>query len=81
MLERIKALFIDGTSTDAKINLELSLREESSHANENAREIVPVSENKEDQTLENALYSIIKEGEQQQWKSQQKDSEKTSQDY
>lgn len=76
-----QALFIDGTSTDAKINLELSLREESSHANESAREIVPVSENKEDQTLENALYSIIKEGEQQQWKSQQKDSEKTSQDY
>ncbi|MCQ2241894.1 VWA domain-containing protein [Treponema sp.] len=76
-----QSLFIDGTSTDAKINLELSLREESSHSNESAREIVPVSENNEDQTLENALYSIIKEGEQQQWKSQQKDSERTSQDY
>ena len=76
-----QSLFIDGTSTDAKINLELSLREESSHSNESAREIMPVSENKEDQTLENALYSIIKEGEQQQWKSQQKDSERTSQDY
>ncbi|WP_407398045.1 VWA domain-containing protein [Treponema sp.] len=76
-----QSLYIDGTSTDAKINLELSLREGSSHSNESAREIVPVSENKEDQTLENALYSIIKEGEQQQWKSQQKDSERTSQDY
>lgn len=76
-----KALQIDGTSTDAKVNLELSLREESSHSNGSAREIVPVSENSEEQTLENALYSIIKEGEQQQWKSQQKESEKSSQDY
>ena len=76
-----QALFIDGTSTDAKINLELSLREKSSDANESAQEIIPVAESKEDQTLENALYSIIKEGEQQQWKSQQKDSERTSQDY
>ncbi|MBQ0040351.1 MAG: VWA domain-containing protein [Treponema sp.] len=76
-----ESLLIDGTSTDAKINLELSLREESIHSNESAREIVPVSENKDDQTFENALYSIIKEGEQQQWKSQQKESERTSQDY
>lgn len=76
-----ESLLIDGTSTDAKINLELSLREKSSDANESAQEIIPVAESKEDQTLENALYSIIKEGEQQQWKSQQKDSERTSQDY
>lgn len=75
------ALLIDGNSTNAKINLELSLREKSSHANEGSTEITPLSESHEDQTLENALYSILKEGEQQQWKSQQKDSEKTSQDY
>ena len=76
-----RSLLIDGTSTDAKINLELSLREESSHANEGATELIPISENREDQTLENALYSILKEGEQQQWKNQQKESERSSQDY
>lgn len=76
-----QALLIDGTSTDAKINLELSLKEESIHSNKNMQEIVPISNNEEEQTLENALYLIIKEGEEQQWKNQQKESEKTSQDY
>ncbi len=75
-----QALLIDDSNTNAKINLELSLREENEHARENVQDFIPISEDR-DQTLENELFSIIKEGEQNQWKSRQKESERTSQDY
>lgn len=64
-----------------KINLELSLRENSERSRESAQELVPLSENKEEQNIQNALYSIIREDERQQWKNMQKDSERTSRDY
>lgn len=76
-----KALEIDSTSTDAKINLELSLKEDVSQPAENVQNMVPVSENSREQTLENELYSIIKENEQRQWKNQQQNSESSSADY
>ena len=69
------------TSINAKINLELSLRENSERSRESAQELVPLSENKEEQNIQNALYSIIREDERQQWKNMQKDSERTSRDY
>ena len=76
-----KAILIDSTSINAKINLELSLRENSEHSRDAAQELVPLSENKEEQNIQNALYSIIREDERQQWKNMQKDSERTSRDY
>lgn len=76
-----KAILIDGSSINAKINLELSLRETLEHSRESAQELVPLSENKEDLNVQNALYSIIREDEKQQWKNMQKDSERTSRDY
>ena len=76
-----KAILIDSTSINAKINLELSLRENSERSRESAQELVPLSENKEEQNIQNALYSIIREDERQQWKNMQKDSERTSRDY
>ena len=76
-----KAILIDSTSINAKINLELSLRENSERSRESAQELVPLSENKEEQNIQNALYSIIREDERQQWKNMQKDSELTSRDY
>lgn len=76
-----RALLIDGTSTDAKINLELSLRENSVQSRQTALEQDPVLESSGDATVQNELYSIIHEDEMQQWKSQQKNSKRTSGDY
>lgn len=76
-----RALLIDGTSTDAKINLELSLRENSLQSRPAAQELNPVLESSGDYAMQNELYSIIHEDEMQQWKNQQKDSEKMSGDY
>lgn len=76
-----RALTIDGTNINAKINLELSLREESSKAQQAERELTALSENPEEQALEAALYSLIKEGETKQWKSMEQESEKSARDY
>ncbi|MGN0728080.1 VWA domain-containing protein [Treponema sp.] len=76
-----KAILIDSKNIDAKINLEFSLKEDSEHLKDAAQEIIPLSENREDQNIQNALYSIIREDERKQWKNMQKDSERTSEDY
>ncbi|MBP5251310.1 MAG: tetratricopeptide repeat protein [Treponema sp.] len=66
------ALLVDSTSTAAKINLELSIQEKSiQKQSKHDSEVVPVSENNYDHSLEEAIYSIIKEEEKNQWKSQQ----------
>ncbi|MCR5080689.1 MAG: VWA domain-containing protein [Treponema sp.] len=75
------ALLIDAKNTDAKINLELSQRNNKTQQEKAGAELIPVSENKDDNSLESALYSVIREDEQKQWKNQQKDVQTNSKDY
>lgn len=75
------ALLIDAKNVDAKLNLELSQRNNKTQQEKAGSELIPVSENKEDNTLETALYSVIREDEQKQWKNQQNDVQTNSKDY
>lgn len=67
------ALTIDNSDIDAKINLELSIL--GHDAREKAREsaLAPVTISAEEQLLENAMYSIMREKEQEQWKNQEQE--------
>ncbi len=76
------ALKIDGSNIDAKINLELSLQEEQLHTRSREQEVSQTSESSSEQSaLQNAIYSIIRENEQKQWKNQQQDSESSKLDF
>lgn len=75
-----RSLLIDETNADAKINLELSLRENSVQP-QSVQENVPISESDGDTNLQNELYSIIREDEKKQWKSHQQNSQKSAADY
>lgn len=77
-----QALMIDGSDVQAKINLELSLDKISVQNNIKERNITSVSENSDEQALENAMYSMMREKEKNTWKSQQQEnSESGSLDY
>ena len=66
-----QALLIDGSSVDAKVNLELSLVDEGGHSGEGA--VQPVMESRHEGALENAVYSIIRDQEEGQWKNMRKE--------
>ncbi|MBO5137866.1 MAG: VWA domain-containing protein [Spirochaetaceae bacterium] len=66
-----QALLVDGSSIDAKLNLELSLAHEITQSADGSQEIVPVAENHTETPLENTIFSLIREKEQTQWKNQQ----------
>lgn len=66
-----QALMIDETNVDAKINLELSLRQTSIRTAEASQEMIPVQENENDSKLESTIFSLIREKEQEKWKNQQ----------
>ena len=66
-----QALLIDGSSVDAKVNLELSLVDEGGHSGEAA--VQPVMESRHEGALENAVYSIIRDQEEGQWKNMRKE--------
>ncbi len=66
-----QALLIDSTNMNAKINLELSLRQEESSSSSGAVEMTPVSEQPRDSALENTIFSLIRENDQNRWKNQQ----------
>ncbi len=75
-----QALIIDSSNENAKINLELSILQDSASDNESS--LAPVSEAPSDQMLEQAIYSIIREQEQEKWKNeQQQDTYVGSMDY
>ena len=77
-----QALMINGSDIQTKINLELSLEKISVQNNVKERNITSVSENSDDQALENAMYSMMREKERNTWKSQQQEnSESNSLDY
>ena len=66
-----KSLLVDGSNINAKINLELSLRQKDIQASKGAQEVIPVSEEKSDSSLENTLFSLVREGGESRWKNQQ----------
>lgn len=66
------AILAKPDNTNAKINLELSDVQLTSHQTQAAqREMIPVTENKEDSSLEKGIFNLIKENEEQQWKKMQ----------
>ena len=77
-----QALMINSSDISAKINLELSLDKISVHNSVKERSLSSISEDSEEQALENAIYSMMREKEQDTWKSQkQENMESGSLDY
>lgn len=76
-----KALEINSSDINAKINFELSQQGKSGQNKGGQQELLSVQENSDNTNLENSIYSIIKESEHQQWKNQQKKSQSSSLDY
>jgi Ca-activated chloride channel family protein len=74
-----QAILADGTKADAKINLELSQKQESTHKAQDAeQEMKSVSENNNESALEKAVFSLIRENEQKKWKNSQSDKKENS---
>ncbi len=69
------ALLQDSTSVDAKINLELSLRQNTTSKNEAKQEMIPVSESEHEAALNDVIFSVIKESEQNRWISPETQTE------
>jgi Ca-activated chloride channel family protein len=65
-----KALIIDSTNLEAKINLEICLQSQNVSANQGEQEMIPVNETSGDSALGDAIFSVLKEKEQQRWKNQ-----------
>lgn len=73
-----EALLIDNTNVDAKINLELSLANNAGSTQSGEQEINPVSEKNHDSTRQDVIFSVIREDEQNKWKSPETHSEQSS---
>ncbi len=70
------ALLQDSTSVDAKINLELSLRQNATGKTDAAKqEMIPVSEAEHESALNDVIFSVIKESEQNRWSSPETQTE------
>lgn len=77
-----KALKIDGTKIDAKINLELSLMKAEKEANSRENALNQVSEMNTPSTMEKAVFSRIREYDKKQWKNSEiKENSNSAQDY
>ena len=73
-----QALLIDNTNIDAKINLELSLMENTATAKAGTQNLTPVSESEYHSSVEDTLFSIIRESEQNRWKNTQTKNEQSN---
>ncbi len=70
------ALLHDSSSVDAKVNLELSLRQKITGSNKEAKqEMIPVSETEHESSLNDVIFSVIKESEQNRWSSPETQTE------
>jgi len=78
-----KALEIDNSRIDAKINMELSIQMMDSESRQNESEAIPASEEKpENPELENEVFKHIKENDKKQWKnSESNQSQNLANDY
>ncbi len=66
-----KALLIDNSNIQAKINLELCVNEGTTHSQTGIQERIPVAEQKEASGAADAVFSLIRKSEEGQWKSQE----------
>ena len=74
-----QALEIDSGNINAKINLELSMQEDVIQSRSKSSQMSPVTENQEEPSaLESAIYSVLRENDQKQWKNRQQDSAESS---
>ena len=78
-----KALEIDNTKIDAKINMELSLQKTLEDGKQNQASTNQINENKEEvPDIDKALFKHIKENDQKQWKnSETSQNQNLSSDY
>lgn len=77
-----QALLVKSSDINAKINLELSLREQESHSGAKEPEMTQVNQDSNSQSvLEDAMYAVIRENEQNQWKNQQQKPDGSALDY
>lgn len=78
-----KALEIDNTRLEAKINLELSIQMTEAQSRQKESEILPAHEEKEhNQDLENTVFQHIKENDKKQWKNSESNQQQNlSEDY
>lgn len=78
-----KALEIDSSRLEAKINLELSIQMTESESKQNESQALPASqENPGNQDLENTVFQHIKENDKKQWKnSESNQAQNLSDDY
>ena len=79
-----QALLVKSSDVNAKINLELSLKEYESHSGGDGTQKDSSQKNQNTDTssvMENAMYSIIRENEQNQWKNQQQKPDGSALDY
>lgn len=66
-----QALEVDGGNLNAKINLELSLGQDSRQSAAAAQELIPAQETPGDDFADSALFSLIRQQEQDRWRNQQ----------
>ena len=64
-----QALLIDSTNIDAKINYELSLMKITANSSAGKQELTPISKSEDDSSIENTLFSVIRENEKNRWKN------------
>lgn len=78
-----KALLVDSNNLDAKINLELSINQIQVQNASNAQEIVTgdASAQAERNAKQDAIFSLIKENDKNQWKNQQQNKDENILDY
>ncbi len=66
-----KALLIDSTNIQAKINLELCLDDRRSQAQQGVQERIPTAEKTAPAGADDAIFSLIRENEENQWKNKE----------
>lgn len=78
-----KALEIDSSRIEAKINMELSIQMTAAESKQNESQALPANqENQHNQDLENTVFNHIKENDKKQWKnSQSNEAQNLSDDY
>lgn len=74
-----KAILVDASNKEAKINLEFTMQQvESRKINSADKEMSKVNIEKNNSSLENAIFTLVKEEEQKQWKKVQANTKETN---
>ena len=78
----MQALKIDGTKINAKINLELSLKNSEKEAKVRENEFSQIGESDKSDVMEQSVFQRIREYDKKQWKnSEKKETVNSSSDY